>query len=128
MDPIADMLTKIRNAQSVGKKTVSFPFSSVKHEIAKVLEKEGFVEYAKKRGKKIKRILVKLKYTEEGQPRIHGVKRISKPGRRFYLKSKEIYSPKSGYGLLIVSTPKGVLTSKETRKEKVGGEILCEIW
>ena len=128
MDPIADMLTKIKNAQAVGKKTVSFPFSSVKYNIARILEREEFIEYAKKRGKKTKRILVRLKYQEVGKPRIHDIKRISKPGRRIYLKSKDIYSPKSGYGLLIISTPKGVLTSKEARKMKTGGEVLCEIW
>jgi small subunit ribosomal protein S8 len=128
MDPIADMLTKIKNAQAVGKKTVSFPFSSVKYNIARILEREEFIEYAKKRGKKTKRILVRLKYQEAGKPRIHDIKRISKPGRRIYLKSKDIYSPKSGYGLLIISTPKGVLTSKEARKMKTGGEVLCEIW
>jgi len=128
MDPVADMLTKIRNAQAVGKKTTSFPSSSFKYNIAKVLEKEGFIEYAKKRGKKIKKILVKLKYKENKKPRINEIKKISKPGRRVYLKSKEVYSPKSGYGLLILSTPKGILTSKEARKEKAGGEVLCEIW
>lgn len=128
MDPIADMLTRIKNAQVVGKKTVSFPFSSFKYDIVKILEKEGFIEYAKKRGKKIKRILIRLKYTKDGNPWIHEVRRISKPSRRFYFKSKELYLPKSGYGLLIVSTPKGVLTSKEAKKIKVGGEIICEIW
>ncbi len=128
MDPIANMLIKIKNAQAVGKQTVSVPFSNLKYNIGKLLEKEGFIEYAKKRGKKIKKILIKLKYTEDKKPRIHDIKRISKPGRRIYLKSKEIYSPKSGIGILVVSTPQGLMTSKEARKTRNGGEVLFEIW
>jgi small subunit ribosomal protein S8 len=128
MDPIADMLTKIRNAQAARKKTVSIPFSNLKYNIAKTLEKEEFVENVKRRGKKIKRIVVSLKYNEAGKPKINEIKRISKSGRRAYLANKNLYFPKSGYGILILSTPKGILTSKEARKMKVGGEALCKIW
>lgn len=127
MDTIADMLTKIRNGLAVKKKTVSVPYSNIKYNLAKLLEKEGFIEYTKKRGKKLKRVIIGLKY-ENGNPKIHEIKRISKPGRRIYLASKNIYFPKSGYGTLIISTSKGLLTSKEARKMKAGGEIICEIW
>lgn len=127
MDTIADMLTKIRNGIAVKKKTISVPYSNVKYNIAKLLEKEGFVDYTKKRGKNIKRLVVGLKY-ENGQSKINEIKRISKPGRRMYVSSKNIYFPKSGYGSLVISTPKGILTSKEAKKMKVGGEIICEIW
>lgn len=128
MDPIADMLIRIKNAQAVGKETVSIPFSKMKYEIAKILEREGFVERVKKRGKvPKKRIVIRLKY-KDGKPCIHDMKRISKPGRRVYLKRKELYLPKSGYGILILSTSKGIMTSKEAIKENVGGEALCEVW
>jgi len=127
MDQIADMLTKIRNSQAVQKKTVSIPFSNLKYNIAKTLEKEGFIDYCKKRGKKIKKIIIGLKY-ENRKPKINEIKRISKPGRRIYLGSKNIYSPKSGHGILILSTPKGILTSREAKRMKSGGEVMCELW
>jgi small subunit ribosomal protein S8 len=128
MDPIADMLTKIRNAGAVGKKTVSAPFSNIKYNICKTLEREGYIESVKKRGKNLKRISITLKYNEDGSSKIHEIKKISKPGRRIYVGSKSIFPTKSGYGFLILSTPKGILTSKEARKMKTGGEIICEIW
>jgi small subunit ribosomal protein S8 len=121
------MLTKIRNAQAVNKETTSIAFSNLKYNLAKILEKEGFIEEVKKKGKDKKRIVIKLKY-QDGTPRIHGLKTISKPGRHIYLKKKRLYSPKKGYGVLVISTPKGILTSKEARKQNVGGEVLFEIW
>lgn len=128
MDPIADMLTKIRNAQILKKKTVSIGYSSFKYDIAKILAKERFVEDVKKRkGKTEKRIVIALKY-DGGEPVIHEIKRISKLSRRLYLKKKDLYSPKGGQGILIVSTPKGVVTSREARKLNVGGEVVCEVW
>lgn len=127
MDSIADMLTKIRNAQAVRKKTVSIGFSSFKYSLAKVFLKEGFIGGVKKRGGVQKRILIELKY-EKGVSRIHEIKIISKPSKRVYSKQKKLYSPKSGYGISIISTSKGVLTSKHAKKLGVGGEIICEMW
>jgi len=128
MDPIADMLTSIRNAQAVLKETVKIPFSKLKFEIAKILEKNAFVGKAEKKGKGIKRIIeIKLKY-EDKTPVISGLKRISKPGQRIYLRAKEIKPVRSGYGISIISTSKGLLTDKEVRKQNIGGEVICEIW
>jgi len=127
MDPIADMLTIIRNGYAVRKKTVSVPYSKLKYEILKILKSEGFIEEVKKRGKRQKRIVVRLRY-ENDRPAIRGIKRISKLSRRIYLKKDQLYSPKSGYGVLIVSTPKGLLTSKQARKMNTGGEAICEVW
>lgn len=128
MDTISEMLTRIKNAQAVSKKTVTVPYSKVNYEIAKILEREGFVEEVKKRGKTIKKISIFLKYNDRETPKIKEIKRVSKPSRRIYLKYKDIYYPKCGYGLLILSTPKGILTAKEAKRLKVGGEVLCEIW
>jgi len=127
MDPIADMLTKIRNAGAVGKKTVSIPYSSFKYELGKILEKEEFVEKVKKRGRDKKKIILTLKY-ENNKPRIHEIKKVSKIGRRIYFKRRKLYLPKSGYGILIVSTSKGLLTSREAKKQNTGGEVICEVW
>lgn len=128
MDPISDMLTQIRNAQAVGHPTVEVPFSNLKYEIAKILERNGFVEKVEKEGKKVKRtISLCLKY-ENKIPKIAGLKRISKPGQRIYLKTEKIKPVKSGYGIAIISTSKGLMTNKEARKQKIGGEIICEIW
>ena len=127
MDPIADMLTKIRNAGAVGKKTVSVSYSSFKYELGKILEKEGFIEKIKKRGRDKKKIILVLKY--DGQKsRINEIKRVSKPGRRIYFKRKRLYLSKSGYGMLVVSTSEGLLTSEEARKKNLGGEAVCELW
>ncbi len=128
MDPISDMLTSIRNALAVKRETVKVPFSNLKFEIAKILEKKGFIEKAeKKETKKRKEIEIKLKY-ENGLPAISGLKRVSKPGQRVYLPAKKIKKVKGGYGIAIISTSKGILTDKEAKKLKVGGEVLCEIW
>lgn len=128
MDPIADMLTSIRNALAVQIPTVEIPFSQLKFEIAKILKRTGFVEKVekKKRGKRMV-IEITLKYIDK-MPAISGLKRISKPGQRIYLKSKEIKPVKGGYGIAIISTSKGLMTDKEARREKIGGEVLCEIW
>lgn len=128
MDPIADMLTSIRNAQAVLKETVKIPFSKLKFEIAKILEKNAFVEKVEKKGRGIKRIIeIKLKY-EDKKPVISGLKRISKPGQRIYLRAKKIKPVRSGYGISIISTSKGLLTDEEVRKQNIGGEIICEVW
>ena len=128
MDPISDMLTQIRNAQAVKKETVNVSFSNLKYEIAKVLEKEGFLKKVGKQGKKTrKKIEIILKY-DSGTPVISGLRRISKPGQRIYKKRREIKRVKGGYGKTIISTSKGLMTDREAKKQKLGGEIICEIW
>lgn len=124
-DPITDMLNRIRNAQAVLHPTVTLPFSNLKYEIAKILEKEGFIEKVERKGRKTKRVLeIVLKYPSP----ISGLKRISKPGQRIYLRAKEIKPVRGGFGIAIVSTPKRLMTDKEARKQKLGGEIICKIW
>jgi len=124
-DPIADMLNRIRNAQAVAHPTVSFPFSKLKYEIAMILKKEGFVEEVDKKGRKQKKT---IEITLKHHSAISGLKRISKPGQRIYTPAKEIKKVQSGYGISIVSTSKGLMTGKEARKQKLGGEIICQIW
>jgi len=132
-DPISDMLNRIRNALMVLHPTVSIPFSKLKYEIAKILENEGLVKKVEKKGRKIKKVIeITLKY-QKGEIKkiesvISGLKRISKPGQRIYVRSKEIKRVRGGYGIAIISTPKGIMTSKEARKKKLGGEIICEVW
>lgn len=128
-DPIGDMLTRIRNAKAVKLPTVSMPYSKLKMAILKILKQERFIENFEKKGKKVlKHIVVDLKYAKNGNAAVTGVKRVSKPGRRIYLKAAEIHSVKQGTGIAIVSTPKGLMTDKEARKAKIGGEVLCEVW
>jgi small subunit ribosomal protein S8 len=128
MDPISDMLTSIRNAIGVGKPTVSIPFSNLKYEIARILQRQGFVAEVVKKGRIPKKVIeITLKYNE-GKPAISGLKRISKPGQRIYKGFKEIKPVKAGYGIAIISTSKGLMTDKEARKQKLGGEVICEIW
>jgi len=129
MDTIADMLSKIRNAQAVRQESVDVPFSKIKLEIARILLERGFVKEVKKikkQGHKFIRIF--LKYTSAKTPVISGLRRISKPGRRIYRKKEEFKKVKGGYGFAIVSTSKGVMTDEEARKNKVGGEVICEVW
>ena len=128
MDPVADMLISIKNAQAVSKETVQIPFSKLKFEIAKVLKKQGFVGNVEKKGRKIKKIIeIKLKYDGK-EPAISDLRKVSKPGQRIYSGSKEIQPIRSGYGISIVSTSRGLMTDKEARKQNIGGEVLCEIW
>lgn len=130
------MLNRIRNAQAVFHTTVDIPFSNQKYEIAKILEREGFIEKAEKKGKTTQKVLkIDLKYQKDPlggnrqlKPVILGLKRISKPGQRIYVMSQDIKSVRGGYGIVIISTSRGLMTDKEARKKKVGGEILFEIW
>ncbi len=119
------MLTRIRNAQKAEHKTVNIPLSKIKVEIASILKKEGYITDFKKTGKgNEKTVEITLK-----QPAvINEIKRVSKPGQRIYIGAKEIRAVKNGYGISIISTPKGLLTNKEARKSNVGGELLLEIW
>lgn len=138
MDPISDMLTLIRNAQAVKKETVDVPFSKLKYEIAKILERQGFIEKIEKKGRRMKRFVeITLKYLPAGAlakeggdkiPAVSGLKKISKPGQRIYADWRKIKRVKGGYGMAIISTSKGLLTDREARKQKLGGEIICEVW
>jgi small subunit ribosomal protein S8 len=129
MDPIADMFTKIRNAQAVKKEMVLIPYSKLKMEIAKVFLKNNYIKEINRRGKKNKKsIELVLSYDENGKGVINHIGRISKPSRRVYLSFKEIKPVRHGFGIMLLSTTKGILTDKEAKKEKVGGEALCEIW
>ena len=128
-DPIGDMLTRIRNAQTARHQTVDIPFSKMKLKIAEILKQEGFIlDFKKKRKNSQKIIKIKLKYLEDNIPAISGLKRISKPSQRIYKKAKEIKKVKSGYGIAIISTSKGLMTDKEAKKRKLGGEVIAEIW
>jgi len=128
VDPISDMLTRIRNAQAVSHQTVVIPFSKFKLNLAKVLEKEGLIEAVTSQGRKAKKVIeIKLKY-QKGLPIIRELKRISKPGQRIYLKKSQLKPIRQGYGLSIVSTCQGLMTDKEARKKGLGGEVLCQIW
>ena len=127
-DPIADLLNRIRNAQAVLKPTVEVPFSNFTYELASILEKNGFIERIEKKGKMAKRFIeITLKYSGK-TPIISGLKRISKPGRKIYLKRKKIKPAREGYGISIVSTSKGLMTDKEAKRARLGGEIIAEIW
>ena len=128
-DPIADMLTRIRNAAKARFNSVDIPGSTLKTEVAKILKNEGFVRNYKflKDGKQgILRVY--LKYGEGQSNVIYGLKRISKTSRRVYVNCKEIKPVYNGMGIAILSTSKGVMTDKRARQEKVGGEILCHVW
>jgi small subunit ribosomal protein S8 len=128
-DPVADFITRLKNAGAVKHESVSVPFSAFKLAIAEKLQDAGYVASIEKKGKKIRKTLdVVLKYDAAGDPVIHGVKRISKPGRRLYQGAHQIRPVRYGTGALLLSTPKGIMTDKEARKEKIGGEALFEIW
>ncbi len=127
-DPITDALNQIRNAQAVKKTEVLIPFSKLKYEIVTILSKEGFLGDIKKAVKdKAKAIKITLKY-DNGDSVISGVRRVSKPGQRIYAKVSEIKRVHGGYGISIISTSKGLMTNKEARRLKLGGEVICEIW
>lgn len=128
-DPIADMITRIRNACSAQKSLVAVPYSRVKEQIAAILKAEGFISDFRIEGALVeKRILVTLKYGPNGEEIIHRIARISKPGRRVYRKRKEITRVLNGLGIGILSTPKGIISDKECRRQNVGGEYLVEVW
>jgi len=128
-DPVGDFLVRLKNAGAVKKTIVSIPYSNLKHAIAEKLKDAGYINGIEKKGKKVKKTLdVVLKYNDSGISVIRGARRISKPGRRMYRSVHEILPVRYGHGALILSTPKGIKTDKEARKEKVGGEALFEIW
>jgi len=128
-DPIADMLTRIRNANMVAHETVEMPSSKLKIELAKLLKEEGYiVDYSVKLVGKFNILSIVLKYDAKRKPVISNLKRISKPGLRSYCKSKNLPKVLGGLGVAIVSTSKGLLSDRKARKENIGGEIICYIW
>jgi small subunit ribosomal protein S8 len=128
-DPIADMLTRIRNSAMAKKETVDMPASNLKVEIAKVLKAEGYISaYKLLKDDKQGILNVALKYDENKVNVIEGIKRVSKPGSRVYVKTDAVPKVINGYGIAILSTSKGLMVDREARKSKVGGEILCNVW
>lgn len=128
-DPIADMLTRIRNGIQARHERVELPASKLKVEIARILKGEGFISNYKVVEDGGRRVLrVYLKYASSGEPVIHGIERISRPGRRVYRNKGEIPRVLGGLGLAIVSTSKGVLSGAEANKNGIGGEVLCQVW
>lgn len=128
-DPIADMLTRIRNANMVQKETVDLPASRVKEEIATVLKNEGFIKDYQRIAEGPQGVLrLYLKYGKDGQKVISGLKRISKPGLRVYAKKDEIPKVLGGLGMAVISTSKGIMTDKAARGAGVGGEVICYVW
>ncbi len=130
-DPIADMLTRIRNAARARKETVIVPSSKMKRQIARILQQEGFIAHFNEEGdeKGPRRVLqITLLYANGNEPVINGIRRISKPGLRAYVGVEEIPRVRGGLGISILSTPKGVITDREARKLRVGGELICSVW
>ena len=131
-DPIADMLTRIRNALMVGKPTCEIPSSKIKVEIARILKEEGYIEdFNIGDEKPFSLITIQLKYygaRRERKPVISNIQRVSKPGRRVYRGRTDLPRVMSGIGIAIVTTPKGVMTAQQARREHVGGEVLCYVW
>ncbi|OPJ54881.1 30S ribosomal protein S8 [Alkalithermobacter paradoxus] len=128
-DPIADMLTRVRNANMVKHETVDIPASNIKKEIARILLEEGFIKgYDVIEDGKQGIIRIQLKYGKAGERVITGIKRISKPGMRVYAAKDEIPKVLNGLGVSIISTSKGILTDKQARKENTGGEVICYVW
>ena len=132
-DTIADMLTRIRNANQMRYEEVKVPSSNIKKEIARILKEEGFIKDYKvvnsdENSNVQDTILLTLKYTDKKERVITGLKRISKPGLRVYVKNDEVPKVRNGLGIAIISTSKGIMTDKEARKENIGGEVLAYIW
>lgn len=128
-DPIADMLTRVRNALMSGKEKVDVPASAIKEGIARILRDEGYIiNYRMIEDNRQGMIRITLKYGEADTPAIVKLQRISKPGRRVYVPAKEIPRVLNGLGIAVLSTSRGILTDKESKSENVGGEVLCYIW
>lgn len=128
-DPIADMLTRIRNANNAKHKSVEIPASKVKKDVAQILLDEGFIDgFNVTEDDKQGIITLDLKYGPEEERVISGIKRISKPGLRVYVKSNELPKVLGGLGIAVISTSKGVVTDKVARKEGIGGEVICYVW
>jgi len=127
-DPISDMLTRIRNAIAVNKAEVSMPHSNIKQQVADLLKKTGFIESVKTEGKGIDKKLVVIINSQSTNARITEIKRLSRPGRRWYVSADEIPTVKRGRGIVIVSTSKGLMTGSDAKKNRVGGELICQVY
>ncbi len=128
-DPVSDMLTRIRNATTVRHDRTDIPASKTKLEIAKILKQEGYIRTFKTLEEGPQGLIrVYLKYAEDGEPVIHDLQRVSKPGRRVYRGADDLPKVRNGLGVAVVSTNRGVLTDEQARSLRVGGEVLCEIW
>lgn len=128
-DPIADMLTRIRNANTALHPETTMPSSKLKEQVARILSEEGFIDGYKVEDAQVgKELTVRLRYDKERQPILVGIKRISKPGLRVYKAASDVPRVRGGIGISIVSTSDGVMTDREARKRNVGGEVLCEVW
>ena len=128
-DPVSDLLTRIRNATSVRHDRMDVPASKMKLEIAKILKQEGYIRTFKTIEEGPQGIIrIYLKYADDGEPVIHGLRRISKPGRRVYRGVDELPKVRNGLGVAVISTNRGVVTDEQARGLQVGGEVLCEIW
>jgi small subunit ribosomal protein S8 len=128
-DPISDLLTRIRNASRAGKSTVDIPTSKLKVELCRVLKEEGFIrDFVVDEDVFPKRLRVTLKYSGDRTPVLQGLRRVSKPSLKVYKRSDDLRPVRSGLGIAILSTSKGVMTGKRARHEQVGGEVICEIW
>jgi small subunit ribosomal protein S8 len=130
IDPIADMFTRIRNAQIVSFDSISFQYSNVKCEIAKILTNEGYINGYEIVNDDLNKRLIKisLKYDKNGKPLIESIRRVSKPSKRVYTKKKDIYKVLNGFGTLILSTSKGILSGKDARIKNLGGEVIGEVY
>lgn len=129
MDPIADMLTRIRNAKATGHETVSVPYSQIKSAILVILKRENFIENFEKKGKSIRKsIVVKLRYLKDGSSAINAITRVSKQGQRVYKPATKLHSVREGFGIAVISTSEGLMTDREARRKHVGGEVICEVW
>ncbi len=128
-DPIADMLTRIRNATRAGKETVSMPSSQMKERIAKILAAEGFIDgFDVEPARAGRTLTIKLRYGDHRTPAIQGIKRVSKPGHRIYRGASELPRVQGGIGMAVVSTSQGLMPDREARRRRLGGEIICEVW
>lgn len=128
-DPIADMLTRIRNAVSVERPQVEMPVSKVKKGVAEVLKREGYIwDWTTEEASPIGHLRIELKYGPSGEQVIRKIKRVSKPGCRVYSRAKDLRPVLNGLGISILSTSQGVMSDREARQQKIGGEVLCEIW
>jgi len=128
-DPIADMLTRIRNAVRIERPVVEIPLSNVKRGLAEVLKREGFIwDWSEVEHQPVNQLRLELKYGPNGERLIRHIKRISKPGKRVYSRSDSLKPILNGLGISILSTSKGVISDREARTQKLGGEILCELW
>lgn len=127
-DPISDMLTRIRNGAAAHKTDVLMPYSKLKHSLANILAREGFIAGVEVIEGSLKQLSVKIKYSSDGEGVVTGIERVSKPGQRIYVPMDRIPRTNGGLGVTILSTSKGLMTDKEARKQKYGGEVICQIW